>query len=161
VARVATLLCMLLAKLAGLAMIMMMFVTLGDIAGRRIFNVPIYGHYEIVQLCLVFVVYGGLAEASRRAVHIKVDLIDTLLPDLTLRLVKLAATFLLASAVLLLAAGALSQIRDAMRFGDIMPDLGISVLWLWGPISFCLLIMLVGVASSAPLTSVDNGLGKP
>jgi TRAP-type C4-dicarboxylate transport system permease small subunit len=139
--------CVSLASAAGAATLIMMAVTLADIVFRKAFRLPIHGHYEMVQLCLVIAVYGGLAETTRRRAHITMDLVDSWNPRLSDAVLKPAATVLTACVLAMVTAGASSQAYDALRHHDITPDLHISLLWFWGPIISGLLGAFVACVS--------------
>jgi TRAP-type C4-dicarboxylate transport system permease small subunit len=62
--------------LAGLVL-----VTVVDVAGRYLFNKPLFGAVEISEFLLVFVGFGGLAYAEQRRAHITVDFFITALPQ--------------------------------------------------------------------------------
>ena len=53
-----------LSDLAAVAIACMIFITIADIAIKNLFNRPIKGTFELVELLLVFAVFFGFAEAN-------------------------------------------------------------------------------------------------
>ena len=60
---------------AGLALLVMLALTVADITGRSAFNNPVPGTVEVTALILVVVVFLGLAHSEDLGDHITVDLI--------------------------------------------------------------------------------------
>jgi len=60
----------------GVVLLMgMMLLIVVDVFLRRVFNQPIMGTFEIVQLILVILVYSGLAYTAVQKVHISIDFV--------------------------------------------------------------------------------------
>lgn len=120
--------------LGAVAICVMCGVTIGDILLRALFNKPIKGSYEIVQLCLATAIYAGIGETFRRGVNITVDLIDLGLPRLS-RVVLLPLGNILSFVVI--AVFLFGSIRRSMvlaEYGDVTIDLKLSVVWYWVPV---------------------------
>lgn len=56
-----------------------MALTVVDVAGRYLFNAPVKGSIEAIELMLGLLVYMAIPLASARAEHIRIDLLDYLL----------------------------------------------------------------------------------
>ena len=68
-------------SLAAAAMVgMLMFLVFVDVVGRYLFNKPIFGAYELVEVLMGGLIFAGLPLVSRAQQHISVDFIATLLP---------------------------------------------------------------------------------
>jgi TRAP-type C4-dicarboxylate transport system permease small subunit len=119
----------------------MMLVTVADVALRALFNLPVRGTYEIIELLLAATFFVALPAVFLRDEHITVDLIDTV----ARRHVPLLKRVAEALAVVVLAVMAWQgwiAARDAVSFNDMTADLGISRAWHWAA-------LLVGVVGSA------------
>lgn len=64
--------------LAASALVLLMLVTVGDVALRYLFNRPIRGAYELVESMLLLFVFHGMAAVFFRRRNIVIDLIDPL-----------------------------------------------------------------------------------
>lgn len=60
----------------GIIMFLMFFAT-AEIVGRYVFNSPIPGHVEIVELIMAGVVFLGIAYTERRGGHVRMELFVT------------------------------------------------------------------------------------
>lgn len=58
----------------------MMFLTFADVIGRYVFNSPILGAYEITEILMGLMIFGGLPLVSRARGHITVDFLSAALP---------------------------------------------------------------------------------
>ena len=64
-------------RLASIALMIMMFVTLADVFLRYVFNSPVRGAYELVEAMLVVFVFHGMSTAILQRRNIAIDLIDS------------------------------------------------------------------------------------
>lgn len=53
-----------------------MLITFADVLGRYFMNSPIKAAYELTELMMGFIVFGGVASITRSRRHIKVDILD-------------------------------------------------------------------------------------
>ena len=70
---------------AAVALVAMLGITIADVALRNLFNQPILGTTEIVQMTLVYVVFLGIPETFLKRSHVTVDIADHLLSRRTIR----------------------------------------------------------------------------
>lgn len=105
--------------LAGALLVLMMLVTVVDVAGRYLLNAPLPGAFEMTQFLMAAIVYAGLPRVSQKDGHITIDLLDSVTPrglrplrDLAIHAVCLAAFGVLAWRLWLLAG-------EAAEWGDI------------------------------------------
>lgn len=68
----------------------MMWITFIDVIGRYVFNHPLQGAYEITELSLAVLVFGGLPLVTARREHVATPLFDSLLRGFGRRLKELA-----------------------------------------------------------------------
>lgn len=66
---------------AGIAAFLMMFLIFADIIGRKFFNSPVEGAYEITESLLTFIIFFGVAFTQLERSHVRVTLLtDRLKP---------------------------------------------------------------------------------
>lgn len=118
-------------RLAALALVAMMVVTVADVFLRYVFNNPIRGSYDFVESMLVVFVFNGMSAGFFRRQYIVIDLIDHLAPArLTKTLIKIA-DLVCVVALLLLARAMLRPALQAYAYGDTKIDLGLPIYVLW------------------------------
>lgn len=79
------------------ALVLLMFLTVADIAGRYLLNRPVPGTFELTEMAMVFIVFLALGMAQHRHEHISLDLAYNFFPsrlkqavDLVVALVSLS-----------------------------------------------------------------------
>ena len=118
-------------RLAALALVAMMTVTVADVFLRYVFNNPIRGSYDFVESMLVVFVFNGMSAGFYGRKYIVIDLIDHLAPArFTTALVKIA-DFVCVVALLLLAGAMWRPALQAYAYGDTKIDLGLPIYILW------------------------------
>ena len=63
------------AWISGIALLSMAVLTFVDVFGRYVFNKPVKGSQELVELLMVITLYYGMANATHLRKHITVDAI--------------------------------------------------------------------------------------
>jgi TRAP-type C4-dicarboxylate transport system permease small subunit len=61
--------------IAMVALAGMMFLTAVDVIGRKLFNSPIMGSYELIQFMMAITIGFGLAHCGMQKAHINIDLV--------------------------------------------------------------------------------------
>lgn len=130
-----------LTLLAGVALALMMFVTVADVVLRNFFAIAILGTYDIVETLMVFVVFLGIGEAFQDDTHITVDVIDYFVKPVVVRVLKIIALILSMVFLAVLLRYMLIPAWEAYTFNDRKPDLPIALALLWLP-------CLIGVFAS-------------
>jgi TRAP-type C4-dicarboxylate transport system permease small subunit len=102
----------------------MMLLTVGDVLLRAIFNSPIRGTYELVELLLCGTFFVALPAVFLRDDHIVVDSIDRYAPRSVPWLRRGAGLIAVAMLLLMAWQGAIAA-RDAWSFGDVTADLSL------------------------------------
>jgi TRAP-type C4-dicarboxylate transport system permease small subunit len=69
-----------LSRIGCVALLLMMGLTVVDVAGRFLFNSPILGSFEITQYLVVILVFSFVGYAQSRKVHVNVDLLVNSFP---------------------------------------------------------------------------------
>ena len=122
-----------LTLVAGLALALMMLVTMADVLLRNLFSVPILGTYDIVETLMVFVVFLGIGEAFLDDTHIMVDVVDHFVGQRSVHVLKVIALLLAVVFLGLLLRYMPAPAWEAYVYGDRKPDLPILLAWLWIP----------------------------
>jgi len=116
-----------LAYVGGYVLFGMMILTVCDVTGRYIFNLPITGAYEISEAMMVTVVFFFIGYAQAKKAHVAVDLIVNVLPG-KLKIVIEIITQLLSFLMILLIAGmSLVRWHELLKINEHTPILGIPV----------------------------------
>lgn len=119
----------------------MMLLTVADVTLRAVFNTPLRGVYELVELLLAGVFFLALPAVFLRDEHIVVDVIDTVAPRWVPALRRVADGFAVVLLAVMTWQGWLAA-RDTLAFGDVTADLGLPRILHWIP-------LLAGVAGGA------------
>ena len=139
-------------SIATLALVVMMLISVADVAMATFFKHPITGTYDIVETTLVFAVFLGIPATFQNNGNIVVDVIDYFVSPATIKRLKMLAAITSFVFLVLLVWNMLPQAQDAYRFGDRKPELHLPFYVLWIP-------MLVGT-SLAALAVVDAAFRK-
>ncbi len=124
----------LLPTVGACAICVMAGVTVADILLRSLFNYPLQGTYEIVQLSLVTAIYAGLGETFRRGANLMVDLIDYGAPRFSRIVLAPLAQVLSFCVVAILFVGAVQRGITIAGYGETTMDLKIATWWYWVPV---------------------------
>jgi TRAP-type C4-dicarboxylate transport system permease small subunit len=139
-------------RLAAVALIVMMAVTIADVFLRYVFNHPIRGSYDLVESMLVIFVFHGMSTAFLQRRNIVIDIIDTFAHRVLVKVLIRLADLL---AILTLALFAFAMITPALQayaYGDLKMELGLPVWILWG-------FALLGMAGA--ILCAIGALGTP
>ena len=117
----------------------MMMITIIDVTSRALFNRPITGAYDLVQLFLVGSVFLSVPSVFLRGENIVIDFIDHLLGQLAVEVLKVITNLLAFVFLASLLYQMVTPARDAMRFHEVSPDLAIPMGVHWS-------LMLLGIA---------------
>ena len=116
----------------------MMMITIIDVTSRALFNRPITGAYDLVQLFLVGSVFLSVPSVFLRGENIVIDFIDHLLGRLAVEVLKVIANLLAFVFLASLLYQMVTPARDAMRFHEVSADLAIPMGVHWS-------LMLLGI----------------
>jgi TRAP-type C4-dicarboxylate transport system permease small subunit len=141
----------LLSRFAGyggaLFLASMMLVTVADVILRALFNLPITGAYDLVQLFLVGTVFLSIPEVFLNNENIVVDFVDHLFGRAAVGCLKVAANLAAFIFLSLLSWHMVQPAFDAFRFGETSPDLSIPMIVHWG-------LMIAGVVLALPAAAI-------
>jgi TRAP-type C4-dicarboxylate transport system permease small subunit len=120
----------------------MMLLTVADVTLRALFNYPIHGMLELVELGLACTVFVALPAVFLRDEHLVVDVIDHLVRPSAVRLLDLAGALVSLGVLVLMVWQMVPLARSMHEFGDVTSDLSIPRIYYWIPV-------LLGVSVSA------------
>ena len=118
-------------RLAATALIVMMLVTVADVALRYLFNSPIRGSYDIVEVMLVVFVFHGMAAVFFRRQNIAIDLIDGFVSRGVVTALIRFADIVSIAALCLLFWAMTGPAWQAYAYGDRKIDLDLPIYLLW------------------------------
>src|SRR2546422_11498199 len=75
--------------LAAVFLAAMMLLTVADVVLRAVFNRPIHGTFELIELCLACTIFVALPAVFLRDEHLVVDVVDHLAPPAVVKLLDL------------------------------------------------------------------------
>jgi len=116
--------------IAALFLAAMLLLTVADVTLRAVFNLPIRGVYDLIELLLAATFYIALPCVFLRDENIVVNSIDDLAPR-WVQTLKRIAELLAAVILVVLAWQGLIEARDSYEFQDVTADLGLPRYWHW------------------------------
>lgn len=119
----------------------MLLLTVADVVLRSLFNHPLRGVYELIELMLAGTFFIALPCVFLRDDNILVNTIDDLLPRVVPFLKRAALVLAVAVFVVLVWQGWFAA-RDSYEFHDVTADLGVPRFWHWS-------IVLTGMSLAA------------
>lgn len=121
--------------LASAFLAAMMLLTVADVVLRAIFNRPLRGSYDLVELFLCATFFIALPAVFLRDDNIVVDSVDRYLPRVVPWLKRIAGAVAVIMLALMVWQGAIAA-RDAWSFGDVTSDLSLPKILFWIPLVF-------------------------
>jgi TRAP-type C4-dicarboxylate transport system permease small subunit len=144
---------------AAVFLVGMLLLTVADVALRSLFNIPLRGVYELVELMLAGTFFIALPCVFLRDDNILVNTIDDLLPRIVPFLKRAALLLAVAVFVVLVWQGWYAA-RDSYEFHDVTADLALPRFWHWS-----LVLTGMSLAALAALfmlfRSDDKAAGTP
>jgi TRAP-type C4-dicarboxylate transport system permease small subunit len=129
---------------SALFLAMMMLITVADVILRALFNLPITGAYDLVQLFLVGAVFLSIPDVFLRDENIVIDFVDHLFGQGVIDLLRIIANALSFVFLAVLSWQMVAPTLDSMRFGEVSPDLTIPMTVHWT-------LMIVGIVLALPM----------
>jgi len=118
-------------RLASVALIVMMAVTLLDVFLRYLFNSPIRGSYDTVEAMMVVFVFHGMSTALLQRRNIVIDLIDSFAHRRLVAVLIRISDILTIATLALFAYAMLKPALQAFSYGDLKMELQVPVWYLW------------------------------
>ena len=138
-----------LSDVAAVAIGLMAALTVADIVAKNVFNHPIKGTFEIVELLLVFVVFLGLAEVFRSDSNICVDVADQMLGSRGTGVLKSIGAAASAVFLVLMGWAMIWPAWDTVTYPQWAQETGIPLYLYWLPILAGTLIAILAAAAVA------------
>lgn len=149
----------LLTRIAAVFLLAMVLVNVADVGLRGLFNIPVFGSFDMVELGMAFVAFLVIPETFLRNEHITIELIDSVLPP---RAVKVLKLFGLAATIVFVVVLSWFMIEPALafvRYHETTIELQMPVIWKAAPVLagfvisiFAVLVMFVRELH-APMTA--------
>jgi TRAP-type C4-dicarboxylate transport system permease small subunit len=133
--------------LAAVFLAGMVLITVADVVLRSLFDFPIRGVLELVELGLACTIFIALPAVFLRDEHLVVDVIDHVVRPSAVRWLDLAGALLSLAVLVTMAWQMVPLARTMHEFGDVTSDLSIPKIYYWIPV-------LLGVIASALATLV-------
>lgn len=118
-------------RLAAAALVVMMGVTVVDVAMRAIFNRPMRGAFDMVEAMLLVFVFHGMSASFLQRSNIVIDLVDNWLSERIVRLLIRIADTLTVITLLVFAWAMLTPAMQAYAYGDLKLELRLPIYVLW------------------------------
>ncbi|MBL8376255.1 MAG: TRAP transporter small permease [Burkholderiales bacterium] len=107
-----------LAWAAGALVVLMMAVTVVDVVGRYFLDRPLKGSAEATEFLLACLVFAGIPIAAATGEHIRIDLLDHMLPRTLLRWQRVFGSLVAALVIGFVAWRLLLRGNELARLGD-------------------------------------------
>jgi TRAP-type C4-dicarboxylate transport system permease small subunit len=118
-------------RLASLALIIMMIVTLCDVFLRYVFNSPIRGSYDMVEVMLAVFVFHGMSTGFLQRRNIVIDLIDSFVHRTIVHVLIRISDLLTILTLALFAYAMLKPAMQAYAYNDLKMELQIPIWYIW------------------------------
>ncbi|MGB8578189.1 MAG: TRAP transporter small permease, partial [Pseudolabrys sp.] len=120
-----------------------MMITVADVILRRLFNLPITGAYDLVQLFLVGTVFLSIPEVFLNDENIVVDFVDHIFGRTAVGHLKVIANLAALVFLAVLSWRMIQPALDSVRFNEVSPDLSIPMVVHWA-------LMITGIVLALP-----------
>jgi len=116
---------------AGIALVAMMLVVVGDVVLRAAFNTPITGAYDVVSIALLVMTMFGIAPVVARRGEILIELIDAVVPASGVRFMSLVSTLVGIGLFVFFGWSMMQPALEAWQWGERSLELGLPKWPLW------------------------------
>jgi TRAP-type C4-dicarboxylate transport system permease small subunit len=124
----------LLTRIAAVFLLAMVLVNVVDVGLRGLFNIPVFGSFDLIELCMAFVAFLVIPETFLRNEHITIELIDSVLPPGAVRALKLFGLAATVVFVVVLSYFMVEPAVDFWRFNETTIELQIPAVWKAAPV---------------------------
>lgn len=143
-------------RLAAVFLLAMVAIDTVDVGLRGLLNIPVFGSFDLIALCMAFVAFLVIPETFLRGEQITVQLVDNVVSATALKAVKLVALLATAAFMAVLAWLMVEPAMDYVNYNEVTIELGIPVIWKAAPVLagfviavFAVLVLLVRELRSA------------
>lgn len=131
---------------AGVALLAMVAIDSADVIMQQLFDTPIYGGYEIIELMLAGVGFLAVPQTFLRREHIVVELLDQVLPRRAVSVLQVLGTLSSLAFVMILGYAMIRPARDMIRDHTASFMLEIPAIWQAVPVLLAIGISIFAVA---------------
>lgn len=124
---------------AGLLLLAIVAVTVLDVFGRYLFNKPLPGGFELTEMMMALLIFVSMPVVTREDGHIKVDILDLVLPAGMRFYQDLLGSFVGCVVCLIAAWGMWSKAQDLASYGSYSDVLKIPT----APIAYVIVLALL------------------
>src|SRR5256712_13972556 len=117
--------------LAAVFLAAMMLLTVADVVLRAVFNRPIHGTFELIELCLACTIFVALPAVFLRDEHLVGDVVDYLAPPAVVKLLDLVGAIASLAGLALLFWRMVPAARGMLGFGGVSTVQSITQLFYW------------------------------
>ncbi|RMH47178.1 MAG: TRAP transporter small permease [Alphaproteobacteria bacterium] len=152
-----------LTTIGGLAVLLAMLISVANILGRKLFNMPVPGYVAIMQQLVPLMAFLGIAFCQRLGGHIRMDIIVQRLHGRPLWLFELVGILLMAVLTVALIYGSWDHAERALRLGDTTDDLQIPT-WpvkMVVPVMLTTLLARLALQTWGYLAALVSGASEP
>lgn len=128
-------------RLAAVALIVMMCVTITDIFLRYVFNSPIRASYDLVEAMMVLFVFNGMSTAFLQRRNIVIDLIDSFAARRVVAVLIRLSDLLTILTLMLFIYAMITPAMQSFGYGERKMELGLQIWILWA-------VALIGIAGA-------------
>jgi TRAP-type transport system small permease protein len=125
----------------------MMLITVADVVLRAVFNLPITGTYDLVQLFLVGTVFLSIPDVFLHDKNIVIDFVDHVFGARGVRGLKLIANLAALVFLAVLFWRMFPPALDSARFNEVSPDLSVPMIVHWA-------LMIIGILITLPAAAL-------
>lgn len=118
-------------RIAWVALVVMMMAIVVDVALRFLFNHPISGAYDLVEICLATFVFHGVPACFFARKHIVIDLIDHWIPESVILLLTRLSDVITVALLGLMIWAMTQPALQAYEYGDRKLELGTPLWIVW------------------------------
>lgn len=114
-----------LSNLGSIALFAMMCLTMADVAGRYLFNVPITGAFELTEFMVLILIFSFLGYTQAQKSHVSVELLLAVIPKkirFYIEIFNHLICFLLSLLIVLMSIQRALELKEA---GEASPNLAI------------------------------------
>lgn len=115
---------------AAAVLMALMLLTCADVAGRYLFNSPVWGAFELTEMMLAALIFAALPLVSLRNEHVTVDLFDPVTPDWVLRIQHVVACLIGFACTAYLAWRLWIRTGNLLAAGETTAQLKLTMAWL-------------------------------
>lgn len=115
---------------AAAVLMALMLLTCADVAGRYLFNSPVWGAFELTEMMLAALIFAALPLVSLRNEHVTVDLFDPVTPDWVLRIQHVVACLIGSACTVYLAWRLWIRAGNLLAAGETTAQLKLTMAWL-------------------------------